>query len=76
MTGETVILDERGRVTLPAWLRRRLGLKPGSRLEVRVEAGRVVLIPVRRVRARDLLGVAGSEEVDLEELEGALGEVS
>ncbi len=76
MPGETLVLDERGRVTLPAWLRRRLGLKPGSKLEVRVENGRIVLTPLRRLRARDLLGAAGVEEVEIEEVEAALGDTS
>ncbi len=34
-------------------------MRPGSKLEVMVEEGRVVLVPVRRIRARDLLGIAG-----------------
>ena len=70
------MVDERGRVTLPAWLRKRLGLRPGSKLEVRIEEGRVVLVPVRRIRARDLLGIAGPEDVDIEEVENALGDTS
>lgn len=71
------IVDEDGRVVLPEWLRRRLGLKPGVRLEVRIEDGRVVLLPVSRVvKARELLGLASVGEVDIEEVEGALGETS
>jgi len=73
---EVVIVDDRGRVTLPAWLRKRLGLRPGSRLEVSLENGRIVLAPLRRLRARDLLGAAGVEEVEVEEVEKALGETS
>lgn len=38
-------LSKRGQVTLPAEVRRALGLKPGDTLVVRVEAGRVVLEP-------------------------------
>ncbi len=75
MERSIVVVDEDGRVELPEWLRRRLGLKPGARLEVRVEGGRVVLLPVSRaVRARELLGLAGVEEVDVREVEEALGE--
>ncbi|AMA74840.1 hypothetical protein TthSNM11_01500 [Thermus thermophilus] len=38
-------LSKRGQITLPAEVRRALGLKPGDTLVVRVEAGRVVLEP-------------------------------
>ena len=41
-----------------------------------IEGDRVVLRPLRRLRARDLLGIAGREEVDIEEIEKALGETS
>ncbi len=71
------LVDSEGRLVLPDWLRRRLGLRPGQRLEVRIEEGRLVLEPVKGgIRARDLLGAAGVEEVDLEEVEGALGGTS
>jgi len=70
----TVVVDSKGRVQLPAELRRRLGIRPGTELELRVEEDRIVLRPRRRLRARDLLGAAGREEVSLEELETALGE--
>ena len=72
----TVVLDKKGRVTIPAEIRYRLGLRPGSELEVMIEGDRVVLRPLRRLRARDLLGIAGREEVDIEEIEKALGETS
>ena len=72
----TVIVDKRGRVTIPIEIRSRLAIKPGSRLEVSVEDGRIVLRPTHRLRARDLLGIAGPDEVDIEEVEKALGESS
>jgi AbrB family looped-hinge helix DNA binding protein len=37
-------MGERGQVTIPKPVRDRLGLKPGQRLEVTDEAGRVVLV--------------------------------
>lgn len=36
-------IGERGQVTIPKRVRQRLGLRPGQRLEVREEAGSVVL---------------------------------
>lgn len=72
----TVVLDQKGRITIPSEVRSRLGLKPGSRLELVLEGDRIVLRPARRLRARDLLGIAGQEEVELEDVERALGETS
>jgi AbrB family looped-hinge helix DNA binding protein len=37
-------MGERGQITIPKPVRDRLGLKPGQRLEVTDEAGRVVLV--------------------------------
>ncbi len=34
----------RGRVTIPVEIRRRLGIKPGTRLIVREEEGRIVVM--------------------------------
>ena len=39
----------RGQVVIPAKIRRRLGLKQGSRLAVGEEDGRIVLEPVERL---------------------------
>ncbi|WP_338252996.1 AbrB/MazE/SpoVT family DNA-binding domain-containing protein [Pyrodictium abyssi] len=71
-----MVLDQKGRITIPSEVRSRLGLKPGSRLELVLEGDRIVLRPARRLRARDLLGIAGQEEVELEDVECALGETS
>ncbi len=45
MEGVLVQIGKRGQLTLPAEVRRALGLKPGDALVVRVEKGRVVLEP-------------------------------
>ena len=71
-----VVLDERGRVTLPAEVRRKLKLKKGSKLALRVEGRCVVLEPVRKIRAKDLFGLGGHEVVSIEEIERALSEGS
>ncbi len=70
------IVDERGRITIPSEIRRRLGLKPGTELIVEVVGDSIILKRVRKLRARDLLGIAGVEEVNIEEIEESLGESS
>ncbi len=37
-------VSRRGRITIPVQLRRRLGLKPGTRLILREEEGRLVVM--------------------------------
>jgi AbrB family looped-hinge helix DNA binding protein len=46
----TKVLND-GQVVLPASIQRKLGLQSGDRLDIRVEAGRIVLKP-RRTRCR------------------------
>lgn len=52
-------LDERGRLVLPAALRRRLGLRPGDELVVSEQADGALRVESRRTAARALLGLAG-----------------
>lgn len=44
-----VQLSARGQVTLPAGLRRSLGLRAGDTFRVRIDGGRIVLEPVHAV---------------------------
>ena len=49
-------VSTRGRVTIPVELRRRLGIKPGTRLIVREEEGRIVVMTMEAY-VRSLRGV-------------------
>ena len=51
----TVKVSTRGQITLPASIRRSLGIKPHSRVEIIVEDDRVILRPVRSIA--DLHGI-------------------
>ncbi|HDJ83806.1 MAG TPA: AbrB/MazE/SpoVT family DNA-binding domain-containing protein [Desulfurococcaceae archaeon] len=70
------IVDERGRITIPAEIRRKLKLRKGIELLVEVKNGAIILKPLRRISARDLLGIAGQEEVSIEEIEQSLAYTS
>ena len=52
-----VTIDKRGSISLPASLRKDLGLGPGSHLEIKIEAGgAITLYPVeihRRIQLND-----------------------
>ena len=59
----TARLDDRGRVVLPAEVRRRLEMHPGDELVVTEEAGGALRLQSRRSAARTLIGLAGHLEV-------------
>jgi AbrB family looped-hinge helix DNA binding protein len=68
----TAIVEENGRIVIPANVRKQLGIKPGTELEIDVEKGSILMRPVRKVSAKNLLGVGGKERVNLEEIESSL----
>jgi len=68
-----VELKEKGRVVIPARIRKSLGLQPGDKLKVEVLKGEIKFKPSATVRAKDLRGVARIKNVDLEEVEEAAG---
>jgi AbrB family looped-hinge helix DNA binding protein len=74
MTGDTTRVEDKGRVVIPAVVRRRLGIKPGTELEVDVRDGGIVMKPRRLVTAKDLLGAAGKERVRIKEIEESLAD--
>jgi AbrB family looped-hinge helix DNA binding protein len=47
-SGTILRIDKSGRIVVPKLLRERLGLKPGSELEVLEQAGGVLLRPVEQ----------------------------
>ncbi|RLG93418.1 AbrB family transcriptional regulator [Candidatus Bathyarchaeota archaeon] len=70
-----VLLREKGRITIPASIRKALGLREGDRLHLSVEKGAIILKPERIVTAREIKGIIGPAEVKIEEVEEALGRV-
>lgn len=45
----TVQISDKGQITLPAAMRRKLGLGPKSRVDIRVRDGEIVIRPVRSI---------------------------
>jgi AbrB family looped-hinge helix DNA binding protein len=68
----SVVVEKKGRVVIPSNIRRRLGIKAGMELMIDVEGGGILMRPKRKVSAKDLLGIAGKEHVNLEEVEDSL----
>jgi AbrB family looped-hinge helix DNA binding protein len=71
---ETKVTDK-GQITVPKTLRERLGIRPGDRLEVREEEGRLIIVkaplkdPVASVYG--ILGTGGDTEAAIRALRGA-----
>ena len=70
----TTVVEEKGRVVIPASIRKQLGIKPGTELEIDVRDGGILMKPKRKVSAKDLLGIAGRERANLEEVESSLAD--
>jgi len=51
------ILSGKGRVVLPAAIRRKLGLLPGACFRIALERGRIVLEPIRPRPPKPVLGI-------------------
>jgi len=68
-----VKLRDKGRITIPAPIREALGLKSGDVLRLLTKGGEIVLKPVKVVSADEIKGIIGPAEVELEDVEEALG---
>ena len=65
----TARLDARGRLVLPAELRRRVGLHAGDEVRISEEADGALRVETRRAAAQSLIGLAGtSDESAVDEL--------
>ena len=61
---ETVIVSSRGQITLPAKVRKRLGIKPGSVVLVEERAGELVLRPVGEIELYTERQIAEWDQAD------------
>jgi AbrB family looped-hinge helix DNA binding protein len=65
-------VEDKGRVVIPAEVRKRLGIRRGTKLQVDIRDGGILMKPQRKVSAKDLLGIAGKERVNLRDVEDSL----
>jgi len=68
-----VTLRDKGRITIPASIREALGLRRGDVLRLLTRGGEIVLKPKRVVSGDEIRGIIGPAEVELEDIEEALG---
>jgi AbrB family looped-hinge helix DNA binding protein len=70
--GYVVTVDERGRIVIPKEIRDKLNLKEGSKVEINLDNGRII-ISVKKITIDNIYGIAGKESVKIEDIEEALG---
>jgi AbrB family looped-hinge helix DNA binding protein len=66
----TTMATARGQVPIPAALRRKLGIKPGTRIHVYEDQGRIVIEPVKPSKVEEAFGMfkgAGALRILMEE---------
>ncbi len=65
------VVREKGRVTLPLALRKRLGLRTGDRVIFELERGKFVLKLPNEVKVDDVYGIVKGLRVRLEDIDDA-----
>ncbi len=68
-----MVLRAKGRITIPASIRRDLGISEGDKLELEASKGALVLKRKNVVTAHDIKGILGRGRVKIEEIEDAVG---
>ena len=57
MANQITTVSTKGQVVIPAEMRASLGLKPGTRIAVRLEGSRIILEPVSKKLVAKLRGI-------------------
>jgi len=68
-----VTLRDKGRITIPAFIREALGLRKGDILQLQTRGGEIILKPQKIVEASEIEGIIGPTKIELEDIEEALG---
>ncbi len=66
-------VEEKGRITIPAQIRRALGIAKGEKLVIRAREGSLILRRKKVVSVLDIKGIIGPLKVRLEDVEEAPG---
>lgn len=66
-------VEDKGRITIPAQIRRDLGIARGEKLDITAKDGALVLRRKKIVSVSDMKGIIGRSQVKLEDIEEAPG---
>lgn len=66
-------IEENGKITIPAQLRRNLGIGKGDKLDITTKDGALILKRKKTVSVSDIQGILGKHRVKQEEIDNAIG---
>jgi AbrB family looped-hinge helix DNA binding protein len=66
-------VEEKGRITIPAQIRRNLGIAKGDKLDITTRDGALILKRKNTVTVSDIQGILGKHRVKLEDIDNAVG---
>lgn len=66
-------VEEKGRITIPAQIRRDLGIAKGEKLDITARNGSLILSRKKIVKVSDIKGIIGRSRVKIEDIEEAPG---
>jgi AbrB family looped-hinge helix DNA binding protein len=66
-------VEEKGRITIPARIRKDLGIVKGEKLDISSKNGAIILKRKKIVGVSDIRGIIGRGKVKLQDIEDALG---
>lgn len=66
-------VEAKGRITIPAQIRRNLGIARGDKLDITTKDGALILKRKRTVTVSDIQGIIGKHTVRLEDIDNAMG---
>ena len=66
-------VEGKGRITIPAQIRRNLGISKGDKLDITTKDGALILKRKMIVTVSDIQGIIGKHIVKLEDIDNAMG---
>jgi AbrB family looped-hinge helix DNA binding protein len=66
-------VEEKGRITIPAQIRKNLGISKGDKLDITTKDGALVLKRKKTVTVSDIQGIMGKHKVKLADIDNAMG---
>lgn len=66
-------VEDKGRITIPAQIRKNLGISKGDKLDITTKDGALVLRRKKTVTVSDIEGILGKHRVKLADIDNAIG---
>lgn len=65
-------VEEKGRITIPAKLRRDLGITKGEKLDISSKNGAIILKRKKTISVSDMKGILGRHRVNIDDIKDSL----